>query len=283
MGDETVLLRAVTQQGVVVGRVAYTPERAAATATEAPSLVGAKATRATFRRWIAACLSGRPWEILSLECGEQRFQVVPLSCASVSTEALARAYQAIWANAEIYRKAFSIEEARALVGQLKSGLALLEADGAVCGLAGGFGVEQSDDATLAQLVDDPATAAYLAEWGLVDSSQSSAYRGLGLGSLLLTLYLRGLVASGHSEVVLVTAETGYGGSARNPARPLYEAHGFRICRDATGEPVRRSVTQLRLDGRVGTHTSVYYRATAAELRDVLRPDGGPIAGVRFER
>src|SRR5688572_20455380 len=134
MRDGTVLLRAVHQQGDVVGYVEYWPERAVAAAVEAPWLVAAKAARASFRRWIALCLSERPWEMLSFNCGERCFQVVPLSCEAVSTEALAHAYQAIWANAEIYRKAFSIEEARILVRQLKSGLALLNAEGVICGL-----------------------------------------------------------------------------------------------------------------------------------------------------
>ncbi|MCZ7573000.1 MAG: hypothetical protein M5U01_30980 [Ardenticatenaceae bacterium] len=282
MEDKIVLVRAIDQQGAVVGLALSVPRRKSLAVMEAPELVMAKRARACFRRRVAAPAARYPWQVLALDCGGRGFSVVPLWHETVARETLARLYQAIWANAEIYRKAFSVEEASALVGQLDSGLVLLDAAGTSCGLVGGFPVARSGDETLVRLVGAPATSTYLAEWGLIDSGPASPYRGLGLGSLLLTLYLSGLVAAGQTDVVLVTAEKGYGDAQRNPARPLYEAHGFGVCQDVSGEPIGRTVTQRRLDGQMGTHASLYYHATAAAIRAALTPGAGPIEGIRFE-
>ena len=276
------LAQAIDQQGIVAGNAVHITDRQSITMMEAPVLVAAKRARARFRRLVAVQAVRCLWDVLCLDCGDQRYRIVPLQHEAVTEQELVCAYQAMWANAEIYQKSFSAEEASILVGQLESGLVLLDQAGAVCGLVGGCLVIRAQQKGIARLVRSPASATYLAEWGLIDSTPTSPYRGLGLGSFLLILYLWGRVAAGQTEVILITAEKGYGAVQRNPACPLYEAHGFRVCQDPSGRPLRRSVSQLRLDGQVGTHTSIYYHAMAEDIKAALAPESAPIDGFRFE-
>lgn len=275
------LLVVTDHQRAVVAKAIYNAKERSITIKETPGLIAARRARTRFRHLVAAEAVQCRWDVLTLKWDNQIYRIVPLKHEHVTEQALVRAYRAIWINAEIYQKVFTATEAQNTLRQLDSGLVLLDQSRAVCGLVGGWPVTQTPAEEFAHLVHVPARSTYLAEWGLVDSSPSSKYRGLGLGSFLMALYLHNLVAEGQTEVILNTAEQGYSTVQNNPARPLYEAHGFEEVRDSSGHPVSTLVTQLRLDGQLGTHKSIYFYATSESIRAALTPGRAQIAGFQF--
>ncbi len=276
------LVRAINKQGNVTGQAVYAPNSRTLTMKELPELISKKRARRHFRHLVASRMIKLEWDELTLECDNTPYRIVHLEHEGVTEDNLVQVYQAIWRNAEIYQKVFTAAESRDILRQLKSGLVLLGQANKVCGLVAGWPILQTPEADFAQLVNEPQQATYLAEWGLIDSSASSPYRGLGLGTFLLAIYLHKLLAIGQQEVVLGTAETGYGDMKRNVVRPLYEAHGFRPYRDENGRFVTKSITQRRLDGKLGTHRSLLYRGTAATIRTALQPEKEPVEGVYFQ-
>jgi ribosomal protein S18 acetylase RimI-like enzyme len=276
------LVRAFDPQSNTASQADYETSRRIINVTETAAMTATKGARARFRRLVAAHVTKLDWSELHLGLFNNAYRIVHWGHEAVTEANLIQAYQAIWVNAEAYQKVFTTTEARQIIGQLKSGLVLLDNSAKVCGFVASWPITQTPEADFAQLVFDPDQAAYLAEWGLTDSSASSPYRGLGLGTFLLTLYVQVLIAAGQQEVILGTAETGYGDHPRNSARPLYEAHGFVPCRHPTGEFITKQVTQRRLDGHLGTHRSLLYLATADRISAALRPEKEAIEGFRFE-
>lgn len=249
---------------------------------EMHSLTRSKKGRLQFRRLVAVQLAQIEWSQLDLTVQNNAFQIVPLAHPWVNETYLIQAYQAIWLNADVYQKVFTKAEVRELLPLLKSGFVMLDQRKKVCGLVAGWPILQTPNADFAQQVDSPSKATYLAEWGLADSSKHSPYRGLGFGGFLLTLYLQRLLAEGQKEVVLGTAEKGYGEATVNHARSLYEAHGFLPCRDKNGRFITKPITQRRLDGKLGTHTTMFYRATADSIGTALQPKSASIDDFQFE-
>ena len=276
-----ILAQAFDPQSSTVGQAVVTGRRSI-TMKETAALTDKKRARTRFRRLVAAQMAHVDWHELHLDLNDEPYRIVHWGHEAVTEEKLIEAYQAIWVNAEAYQKVFTRSESRDIVRQLNSGLVALDKSAKVCGIVASWPVNQTPKADFAQLVSDPERATYLAEWGLSDSSASSPHRGLGLGTFLLTIYLRVLTTLGQREVILGTADTGYGDNQRNTARPLYEAHGFALCRHPTGELITKQITQQRLDGHLGTHRSLLYLATADRIFAALRPEKEPIEGIRFE-
>ena len=275
------LLQVINQWGAVVGQANYIPSNQVFAMQESQELIDKRQARTRFRRLVAAQMVKLEWDELTLALDRTAYRIVHLEHETVTEDNLVQAYQAIWRNSEIYQKVFTEVEARDILRQLKSGLVLLDQANKVCGLVAGWPILQTPEADFAQLVNEPERATYLAEWGLADSSASSPYRGLGLGTFLLVIYLHILLAASQQEVVLGTAETGYGQAKRNVVRPLYEAHGFRSCRAKNGRFITKSVTQRRLDGKFGTHRSLLYRATATMIWAALQPEKESVEGFCF--
>ncbi|MEM7112510.1 MAG: hypothetical protein AAF614_08755 [Chloroflexota bacterium] len=275
------MVQAFDSQGNVGGYAVYDAQERAIIVQETAVLLAAKRARRRFRQLVAAQTIRLDWTEIKLELADKAYRLVHWGDQDATKERLITAYQAIWVNADVYQKVFTKAESWEILRQLQSGFVLLDEETAVCGLVAGWPILQTPAADFAQMVCEPKWATYLAEWGLSDSSAHSPLRGLGLGSFLLTLYLHALVAAGQREVVLGTAETGYVAGQQNVARPLYEAHGFMPCRDENGRLITKPVTQRRLDGKLHTHRSLLYRATADSMRMALRPETEPIEGFRF--
>ncbi len=101
MRNEIPLARALDQHGDVVGEAVCDTDHQVVTLVETPALWSARRARERFRRIVTAEAMRQRWNEFQLDLGDQRHRIVPLRHASVSQPALARAYQAIWANAEI--------------------------------------------------------------------------------------------------------------------------------------------------------------------------------------
>lgn len=185
-----------------------------------------------------------------------------------------QAYRTIWYYADAYRERFTPAEARNALDSLEQCFIATDELENVVALAGGrqFGAWAPPETIAA--VDDISRAYYFSEVGRVPLTTHGR-----IGRFLFELVMLTSIRLGYREFVLNTAASGdlYDASRYNDARQMYEDHGFRPLKDASGLELRRPIEQERAEGLVVTDWRPYYYATA---ESVLEAVGLPPGQVR---
>lgn len=171
----------------------------------------------------------------------------------------AQAYRAIWYYADAYREVWTEAEALSALSALSECFVAVDELDSVVALAGGKPLRRCNNDQLGAAVTDLGRAYYLAELGRLP-----VIKGTRVGTCLFELIMLTAIYQGYDEFVLNTAGAAdvFAPDNPNPARKLYEDHGFQLLCDLDENILGQAYTRMRSSGQTLTDQRLYYYATA---------------------
>ena len=177
-----------------------------------------------------------------------------------------RAYQNIWYYADAYRELWTAAEARAAIDALEDCFVAIDELDQVVALAGGKLLSLSDNPELLGAIENASRTYYFAELGRVAGVKNSR-----VGAFLFELTMINAIRKGYEEFILITAETGdiIKKTVPNPARKLYESHGYRLVPRNDGTLIGCQCVQKRSNNQMISDWRPYYYTTATAFRQIM--------------
>ena len=235
-------------------------------------LTNCKISRNIFRNLAINQLIISKWNSISFQLDNSKYKISQYNKSLFPNEALIYPYKRIWSNSDIYKKKFTSSEINNILLKLKYGLIILDSNDLIIGIVAGWPVNLTQDNKISKIVQSVDSSFYIAEWGLIESNDYSVYRGKGIGTFILKLFLKIMIYFGYKEFVLNTAEYSYTNNKINPVRYIYENYGFNLAKDNNGETLHRVISQKRVNNELSTHTSLFYLATSSTISNAMNKE-----------
>tara|TARA_Y100000588_G_C14188834_1_gene897050 strand:+ start:766 stop:1602 length:837 start_codon:yes stop_codon:yes gene_type:complete len=235
-------------------------------------LTNCKISRNIFRNLVISQLIIYKWDSISFELNDYKYKILRYSKTLLPNKELISAYKRIWINSDIYKKKFTSKEINQILIKLQFGLIIIDSNSQIVGIIAGWPLNLTPDSNLYKIVKSVDLSFYIAEWGLVESNDNSIYRGKGIGTFILKLFLRLMINYEYHEFVLSTAENSYTNNKINPVRKIYENYGFSLAKDSKGKILQRKIKQKRVNNEVFSHSSLFYLATSSTISNSINKE-----------
>ena len=245
-------------------------------------LTNCKISRNIFRNLVISQLIISKWDSISFELNDYKYKIFQYNKTLFSNTELIRAYKRIWINSDIYKKIFTSKEINQILLKLKFGLIIIDSNSQIVGIVAGWPLNLTPDSYIYKIVKSVDLSFYIAEWGLIESNDNSIYRGKGIGTFILKLFLKLMINYEYHEFVLSTAEHSYTNNKINPVRKIYENYGFYLAKDSNGKILQRKITQKRVNNEVFSHSSLFYLATSTTINNSINKENSLNSKYIFE-
>ena len=229
-------------------------------------------SRNIFRNLVISQLIVSKWDSISYQLKDYKYKILRYNKTLFPNKELIRAYKRIWINSDIYKKKFTSKEINQILLKLQYGLIILDSNSQIVGIIAGWPLNLTPDNDLYKIVNSVDLSFYIAEWGLIESNDNSIYRGKGIGTFILKLFLKLMINYEYHEFVLSTAEHSYTNNKINPVRKIYENYGFYLAKDSDGKILQRKITQKRVNNEVSSHSSLFYLATSSTISKSIKKE-----------